>query len=218
MRRPVVHLHLGLPGSGAGFLETALFDHADALAAQGVAHPVLAPDEMFRAAVEIRRDHHAWGYRRRDVEGTWAEICRRVHKTRGRAVLGQELLTSCTDDQADLLLDTLAGAEVHAIITARRADVERHEFTELTGRWRRALGRRNHLHTLVVPAYVEPLGWIWSELGGLVGFDADRLPLDADTAVAAYELMARREHRRAAAAEQPEVSGAARRPRRRSAR
>lgn len=221
MRRPVVHLHLGLPGSGAGFLETALLDHADALATQGVAHPVLTPDEMFRAAVEIRRDHRTWGYRRRDVEGTWAEICRRVHKARGRSVLSQELLTTCTEDQADLLLDTLAGAEVHAIITARRADVERHEFAELTGRWRRALGRRNHLHTLVVPKHVEPLGWIWSELGALVGFDASRMPLDVDTAVAAYGLTARREQRRAVAAApvpDPGVSAAARRPRRRSAR
>jgi len=213
MGRRIAYLHLGLPGSGAGFLETALLDHAGALATQGVDHPVHAPDEMFRAAVEIRRDHRTWGYRRRDVEGTWAEICRRVHRTRGRVLLSQELLTTCTPDQADLLLDTLAGVEVHAIISARRADVERHEFTDLTTRWQRALGRRNHLQTLVVPADAEPLGWIWAELGELVGFDAGRLPLGADTAVAAYELVARREQQRAFAT-YDEVSAAARRPRR----
>lgn len=191
MRRPVVHLHLGLPGSGAGFLETALLDHAEALAAQGVAHPIRRPDEMFRAAVEIRRDHRTYGYQRRDVEGTWAEICRRTLRCKDRVLLSQGLLTTCTPDQADLLLTTLPGAEIHAVITARRADAERHEFAAVTELWRRALGRRNHLHTLVVPAHVDPTGWIWSELGSVVGFDA-ALPSE----------------------EQPEVSAAARRPRR----
>lgn len=217
MRRRTVYLHLGLAGSGGGFLEVALLEHAAALAAQGIAHPVTAPDEMFRASVEIRWEHRTWGYRRRDVEGTWAEICRRVHRSEQPVLLSQELLTACSPDQADLLLDTLSGAEVHAIITARRRDVERHEFSDLTDRWRRALGRRNHLHTLVVPAYAEPLGWIWSELGALVGFDAAGLPLGADTAVAAYEMAARREQQRAFAT-YDEVSAAARRPRRRSAR
>lgn len=200
----MVFLHIGLPGSGAGFLETTLLEHAGALAAQGVAHPVAAPDEMFRAAVEIRRDHRTWGLARRDVEGTWAEICRRVRKQRDRVLLSQELLTTCTADQAALLLDTLAGTEVHVVITARRADAERHEFVDLTARWRTVLGRRNRLHTLVVPPSAEPLGWYWHELGSLVGFDADRLPLAADTAVAAYELSTRRAEQRARAAEQPE--------------
>lgn len=200
MGRRSVYLHIGLTGSGGGFLETALPQHAAALAAQGVAHPVVASDEMFRAAVEIRRDQHAWGYARRDVEGTWAAICRRVHKSRSTVLLSQELLTACTADQAALLLDTLAGTEVHAVVTARRPDVERHEFAQLTDRWRRALGRRNHLHTLVVPPYVEPHAWIWPELGRLVGFDAERLPLGGDPT--------------APAPEPPTVSAAARRPRR----
>jgi len=217
MARRIVYLHLGLPGSGAGFLETALPEHAATLATFGVAHPVAAPDEMFRSAVEIRRDHRAWGYRRRDVEGTWAGICRRVRKQRDRVLLSQELLTGCTPDQADLLLDTLAGAEVHAVITARRADAERHEFAALTALWTGAVRRPDRVHTLVVPADVEPLGWIWSELGELVGFDAAQMPLGADTAVAAYGLARQRELQRVRAAAQP-VSAAARRPRRRSAR
>jgi hypothetical protein len=217
MARRVVYLHLGLPGSGAGFLETALPEHAATLATFGVAHPVVAPDEMFRSAVEIRREHHAWGYRRRDVEGTWAGICRRTRKGARTVLLSQELLTGCTPDQADLLLDTLAGAEVHVVITARRADAERHEFAALTALWTDAVRRSDRVHTLVVPAEVEPLGWIWSRLGELVGFDAARMPLGADTAVAAYRLATQREEQRVRAAAQP-VSAAARRPRRRSAR
>jgi hypothetical protein len=217
MARRIVYLHLGLPGSGAGFLETALPEHAATLATFGVAHPVSAPDEMFRSAVEVRRDHRSWGYRRRDVEGTWAGVCRRVRKQRDRVLLSQELLTGCTPDQADLLLDTLTRAEVHVVITARRADAERHEFAALTALWAAALRRPDRVHTLVVPADVEPLGWIWSELGELVGFDAGQMPLGADTAIAAYGLARQRELQRVRAAAQP-VSAAARRPRRRSMR
>jgi hypothetical protein len=222
MGRRIAYLHLGLPGSGAGFLEVALPEQAAALATFGVTHPVAAPDEMFRSAVEIRRDHRAWGYRRRDVEGTWAGVCRRVHKQRDRVLLSQELLTGCTPDQADLLLDTLAGTEVHAVITARRADAERHEFAALAARWAAAVRRDDRVHTLVIPAGAEPLGWTWSALGELVGFDAARLPLDADTAIAAYGLARQRELQRVRAAAQPEeprrpslISAAARRPRRR---
>lgn len=204
MARRIVYLHLGLPGSGGGFLETTLHEHAATLATLGVAHPVAAPDEMFRSAVEIRRDHRTWGYRRHGVEGTWAGICRRVHKQRGRVLLSQELLTGCTPDQADLLLDTLAGAEVHVVITARRADAERHEFAALTALWAAAVGRPDRVHTLVVPAEVEPLGWIWSELGELVGFDAAQLPLGAETAIAAYGLARQRELQRIRAAAQPD--------------
>jgi len=222
MGRRIAFLHLGLPGSGSGFLEIALPEHTAALATFGVAHPVAAPDEMFRAAVEIRRDHRAWGYRRRDVEGTWAGICRRVQKERDRVLLSQELLTGCTPDQADLLLDTLRGAEVHTVITARRADAERHEFAALTARWAAAVRHDDRVHTLVVPADAEPLGWTWSALGELVGFDAAQLPLGADTAIAAYGLARQRQLQRVRAAAQPDeprrrslISAAARRPRRR---
>ena len=70
-------------------LTAALAHHRDALASWGLA-PRKSADEMFRAAVEMRRDHKAWGLRRRDVEGTWARVCRRALKqppgapTRGR--------------------------------------------------------------------------------------------------------------------------------------
>jgi hypothetical protein len=57
MGRRIAYLHLGLPGSGAGFLEIALPEHAAALEAFGVAHPVAGPDEMFRAAAARAAAH-----------------------------------------------------------------------------------------------------------------------------------------------------------------
>src|SRR4029077_7430649 len=69
--------------------------------------------------IEIRRDHKAWGYERREVEGTWAEICRQARKGRGDVVFSQELLAACSPPQIALLLDTLAGFEVRLVVTAR---------------------------------------------------------------------------------------------------
>ena len=147
---------------------------------------------MFRAAIEIRRDHRAWGYERREVEGAWAAICRRMHKGPRVSVVSKEMLSACTDDQAALLLDTLAGIEVHVVITARRADAARHELVDLQARWARAVRRPERVHVLVVPADAEPRDWIWQALGDLVGYDVTRL-------------------------RQPALSGAARRPRRQRA-
>lgn len=179
MGRRIAFLHIGLLGSGGGFLETALAENAAQLAVVGVEHPTLAPDDMFRAAIEIRRDHKAWGHERRYVEGAWAEICRRIRKGKGTAVVSQELFAACTDDQVALLLDTLAGIDVHVVVTVRRADAERHELADLHARWARAVGHADRVHVLVVPPDAEPRAWIWQALGDLVGFDAGRLPLPA---------------------------------------
>lgn len=118
-RKRKAYLHVGLPRSGGGFLDSALAEHADALETLGLRHPAISTEEMFRAAIEIRRDHRAWGYERREVEGAWAAICRRAHRGRGDVVFSQELLAGCTPDQIDLLLDGLAGFEVHLVVTAR---------------------------------------------------------------------------------------------------
>lgn len=118
MARRIVHVHIGLPGAGSDFVAAALDRHADALKEQGVLAPATAA-EMFRAALEITRAHRSWGLRRKDVEGAWAKVCRRVHKARRRAVVGHELLAAARPDQVALLLDGLAGCEVHVVVVAR---------------------------------------------------------------------------------------------------
>lgn len=122
-RKHRAFVHVGLPRSGGGFLDSALAEHAEALERDGVRHPAISTEEMFRAAIEIRRDHRAWGYERREVEGAWAGICRRAwraaSKAGGDVVFSQELLAACTPAQIALLLDGLTGFEVHVVVTAR---------------------------------------------------------------------------------------------------
>ncbi|HEU4812467.1 MAG TPA: hypothetical protein VFT00_10035 [Nocardioides sp.] len=119
MSRRKAFLHIGVPGAGGALLDSVLLEHADTLREQGVEHPAHSADEMFRAALEITRDHKAWGYRRREVEGTWAEIYRRASKHRGPVVVGQELLAAATPEQIALMVDGLAGFEIHVVLTTR---------------------------------------------------------------------------------------------------
>ena len=170
MAKRKAYLHIGLPRTGGGFLDTALTEHAAALETMGVRHPAISAEEMFRAAIEIRRDHKAWGYQRREVEGAWAEICRRAWKGGHRVVFSQELLAACTAEQVALLLDGLAGFEVHVVVTVR-------ETEELPEAWQAAV-RPDRVHVIVVPD-AEPERAVWTAFGEVVGFDAPRLPLDA---------------------------------------
>ena len=169
MSKRTAFLHIGLPRTGGGFLGSALVEHAAALESAGLRHPAISTEELFRAAIEIRRDHRAWGYRRRDVEGTWADICRRAWKGKRDVVLSQELLAECTPEQVDLLLDGLHGFEVHVVVTAR-TDVD---LGQVLAAWTPAV-RPDRAHLIVVPE-IDPEPAVWRAFGEIVGFDAAAL-------------------------------------------
>jgi hypothetical protein len=129
MARRRVYLQLGLADTGTAFIERALLSHAEGLAAVGIDAPAISTEELFRAAVEIRRQHAEHGYARADVEGTWAALCRRVRRGTGTVVLSQERLAAADTRQAALLLDSLAGLEVHLVLSVRDP------ATQLTAAW-----------------------------------------------------------------------------------
>jgi hypothetical protein len=119
MSRRKVFLHIGLPGTGAAFIEQALLTHAEGLAGVGIDVGAASTEEMLRVAVEFRRDHKEWGYQRADVEGAWADLCRRIFRSKGTVVVSQELLAAADAEQAALFLDGLSGREVHLVLTVR---------------------------------------------------------------------------------------------------
>lgn len=118
-RRFVVHL--GLPHTGAGGLAAALAAHATPLAEAGVRVPARSADEARRAALELRRLHGTYGLKRKEVEGTLALLCKRARKegakTHDAVVVSDDLLAGATREQVALLLDSLAGFEVHLVAT-----------------------------------------------------------------------------------------------------
>src|SRR4051794_10931009 len=180
MGKPKSFLLVGLPHTGVPQLTAALEQHREALAEHGVRVPAKSADEMFRAAVELRREHKAWGLRRRDVEGTWAGICRRALKHRDTVVVGHELLAGASADEIALVVDGLAGTKVHVVVGAGPPDPlaglipSELDLGDVLTRWGAAVASPDRLHVLVTDG---GLASAWLALGDLVGFDAEELPL-----------------------------------------
>ena len=181
MAKPRTFLLVGVPHAGLPLLTAALELHRDALAESGVRAPAKSADEAFRAAVELRREHKAWGLRRRDVEGAWAGIARRVVKHRETAVVGHELLAGATHDEIALLVDGVRGTQVHVVVLAAVPDgrvglfPDELDLTEVLTRWEQSVVAPERVHVVVADPADPAVAW--RALGGLAGFDADRLPL-----------------------------------------
>jgi len=200
MAKQQAFLVVGLPHAGVPVITAALEQHRDALAEQGVRAPARSVDEVFRAAVELRREHRAWGLRRKDVEGTWSQLCRRVHKHAEPVVVGHELLAGASPEEIALLVDGLAGRRLHVVVLAARPDArltlfpDELDLASVLERWRHAVGSPERLH-VVVSDPAAPLG-AWRALGRIAGFDADALELpdpaglDAPADAASLRLIA----------------------------
>jgi hypothetical protein len=169
-----VFLHVGMPGGPGDFIEIALRRHWHALAALDVRNPATSADEMFRAAIEIMRDHRAWGYERREVEGAWSGICRRAHQGRDTLVVTQPLLAGATSPQIELLFDGLAGFERHVVITAAAPDAwtmpgdPAHDLGCVLERWAASARRPERVHVLVNRP--DDRAGVWAAFGRTVGF------------------------------------------------
>ena len=114
-----VVLHVGLPKSGTTFLQRSLAANAEALGDRGVLYPQTDDDAMFRAALDVRGNHKAWGRRRQDVEGAWDHLAARAHAHVGTTVISHEVLGAAAPRQVDRAMSMLKGLDVHVVVTAR---------------------------------------------------------------------------------------------------
>jgi len=192
MGKQKAFLLVGLPHTGVPLLTTALEQHRDALVEHGVRAPARSTDEAFRAAVELRREHKAWGLRRRDVEGTWTGICRRARKHGDTFVVGHELLAGAAPDEIALLVDALGGAQRHVVVLAGVPDgriglfPDELDLSGVLDRWERAVTGPDRVHVVVIDPTDPAVAW--RALGVLARFDAEQLPLPAPaTAVTAAD-------------------------------
>ncbi len=175
-------LLVGLPDSGSAVIPAAIATHATALAERGLRQPAASEDEMFRAVVEIRRDHRAFGLRRKDVEGVWSAICRRTQREKGDVLVGHDLLAGAGPDEIALLLDALPGFAVHVIVVAGQPDPrvclfpDEHDLGGVLDRWSSAVRTPERLHVVVADPADPQVAW--RAVGRILGLDADLFPLD----------------------------------------
>lgn len=199
MTKRTAYVHVGLPHGGGSFLPLALREHAEVLAACGLHLPARSEDEMFRAAVELRGDHRAWGLRRRDVEGTWAGVCRRAWKATsggGRVYVGHDLLAGANREEVALLVDGLAGFDLHVVITVGPPDgrlsllPDDHDLESVLERWAAPLRSPDRMHVVVTdPA---DLTATWATFGRVVGLETSALGLPVGLRPAVHDLGALR--------------------------
>jgi hypothetical protein len=152
MAKHKAYLLIGPDVAGVDELHEELTMRADELAAAGLSIPDVSSADIFHGAVEIRRTHKAEGLRRRDVEGTWAAICRAAEKCRGDVVIGLDLYAAAEGDQIALLLDGLRGFQTHVVVTLTGEDpTVQLELEDLIGPWSQ-LVKPHRFHVLDVDA------------------------------------------------------------------
>jgi hypothetical protein len=102
--------------TGTSTLQAVLCEHARALAAQGVLFPC-EPDW----SVQVRAVRDALDLRvRKQRPGRWAEMARRLRTHDGPlAVLSMEFFSFADLDHARRVVDSLAPADVHVVLTLR---------------------------------------------------------------------------------------------------
>jgi hypothetical protein len=113
-----VYLHVGLPKTATTYLQTIIWGNREALEAQGVRLPgearfehlwasrIVRDDPAFEKFSENRRE--TWQRLREDV-AQWPETC----------LISHEFFAAASAAQAQRMVEELAPAEVHLVVTAR---------------------------------------------------------------------------------------------------
>jgi hypothetical protein len=113
-----VFLHVGTPKSGTTYLQSALWQNADQLAADGLLLP-----GRFKAHYAAAKGVTSRSSRKRqlkiDVAEAWPRLARQVGAWDGDAVISHELFAPATADQARDAMALLEGADVHIVLTVR---------------------------------------------------------------------------------------------------
>lgn len=147
MAKKNVFLHIGpaLPGLPDTH---ATLRASELLAPAGLAVPKVDQSVMDAADIEIRRRHKALGLRRRDVEGAWAEVCRRAFKKarKGRdVVISQPGFIDADYHQVALALDGLVGLRLQLVLTP---PTDHLDPEALAGHWAKFVKKQGRIHVL----------------------------------------------------------------------
>ncbi len=113
-----VFLHIGLPKTGTTYLQSVLWGSKAALAADGFLLPGRGHREHLWAALELQERPNL-EQRHPKAPGTLARLVKAVNRHKGPAVLTHEFMCGAGREQARRLVESLAPAEVHVVITAR---------------------------------------------------------------------------------------------------
>jgi hypothetical protein len=113
-----VFLHIGLPKTGTTYLQSVLWGARKQLAKDGWLLPGSGHREHLWAALDLQERPHL-ERRHPDAPGALARLVEEVRRHRGPAVITHEFFCGAGREQAGALIESLAPAEVHVVVTAR---------------------------------------------------------------------------------------------------
>jgi hypothetical protein len=113
-----VYLHVGLPKTATTYLQTIVWGNREVLETQGVRLPGEARHEHLWASRIVREDpaFEKFSEHRR---GTWQRLREDVAQWTGTALITHEFFAAASVPQARRMVEELAPAEVHLVVTAR---------------------------------------------------------------------------------------------------
>lgn len=152
MAKHLAFLHLGPHVNGVDAPHEAL-TLSPAIAGAGLAVPDVSSERMSYADLEIRRRHTEAGLTRKTVEGAWADVCRKLYKTKADVVVSQVGFRQAPAPQAALALDGLFGFQVHLVLTPVVAP---EDPTDLLGVWAEVFTRPDRVHVLAMGEQSSP--------------------------------------------------------------
>jgi hypothetical protein len=132
-----VYLHIGLPKTATTYLQTIVWSHRAELEDQG-----------FRLPGEHRRDHY-WSTRivREEEQfrlvsnahrlGAWDRVVADTATWSGTALISHEFFAAATAEQATRMIEALAPATVHVVVTAREP------LSLFTASWQESIKNRD---------------------------------------------------------------------------
>lgn len=113
-----VFVHLGLPKTGTTYLQTVMWADRERMRAQGVLLPGRERRDHLWSTRIIREDPHLDTYDER-VRESWGVLKAEIAAWDGTALISHEFFAGAAPDQAARMVDELAPAEVHLVVTAR---------------------------------------------------------------------------------------------------
>ncbi|RLV48042.1 hypothetical protein D9V37_18270 [Nocardioides mangrovicus] len=154
-----VFLHVGAPKTGTTYLQSTFARNRTLLADHGLTYPDTAAGTHFEAAIDLI--DHPWGGRLRHARGEWQKLAAAAVRAPGDALISHEVLAAATAENVRRAQESLAGAELHVVLTARdlgrQIPAEWQEKVKHRGR----MGFKKFLHSVVQGPRSAATQWFW---------------------------------------------------------
>ncbi|HNA98449.1 MAG TPA: hypothetical protein PLC19_03190 [Marmoricola sp.] len=110
-------LHVGTPKSGTSYLQDRFVNNQALLAQHGLTYLSTPTGDHFHAAIDLIQKQ--WAGELESARGSWAALARSAHAAPGDVLISHEVLAAASVAQVQQAFESLAGFDIHVIVTAR---------------------------------------------------------------------------------------------------